>query len=360
MMDNSEALMLQIAGCSIIGLGGLVFTPILIYYWHQFYRLSRTVTMKHKNKKLINYMMICTIFGLVFEIPFIILCKMLFIDIMNDIYLIHSWIISAIDSCYLALIFLFYSIYLWLLFYYKQYHIAIAEIAWKKAINARYRSWYILNKNKFGDYHYIIKISIIPFIIYCIFQCFIEYVLFHKNLSFHSVVLLSIIFIIPSFMISYKLRKSSDIFDIKKEIHYQCISVIIFVIIYLTELITDFITFSNNHNNTKYSLFYQIQTLTISFLTTVIIFAMALILIKFSLNQAKSLLNPWTKNSQSALSVLTHPKMLSLEKTSTVSRDSKLPDNLPQQPSTSNHGINSMLETISDNAGFKAYMQHLV
>ena len=355
---------------SMMIIGVTILTPILVYYWLQFLRNAKAVTMKHKNKRLINYMMIWSIFGLVFEIPFIILCKIWKIhDFMN----MPLWVISAIDSCYLALIFLFYSIYLWLLFYYRQYHIAIAEIAWKKAINARYRAWYIDNKHKFGDYHFIIQITIAPFIIYCVIQCVIEYILCTQNLTFHSIILLSIIFIIPSFCISFKLRHCSDIFDIKKEIRYQCAMSIVFVLIYLTEIVTDFMDTKQEiiSQNDDILFIMQIQSLLISFSTMIILFFMALILIKFSSNQAKSLLNPWsnTWSNISRLSISSPKLRMTLEKANTVSCDD---DTETERNTNNNHninhngsgnvqnlGVNGMIETLSDNCGFKAYMQHL-
>ncbi len=345
-METSHSFLVQLIACIIMFVGIFILAPILSFCWMKFLRVSKSVTMKHKNVQIINWIIMTSMFGLIIEVPLIISCTIW--NVNSFTFILSLWMISAINSIYICIIFLLYSIHLWLLFYYKQYHIAIAEIAWKKAINARYRSWYILNKSKWGNFNYIIKIMSFPFILYIFIQFGMEYMLFIKGLLFDSIILLSILFLIPSFSIYCKLKKYNDIFNIKKEVKYQCIITVIFMIIYLSvftmETLTDFIIADNNNSDLK-TFTFQIGRLLLSLTTIIVIFTMSFILIS---SHCKS--TPIQKDTMDTFS--------SAESTNN-NNISNININAFTMNSI-NHGVQGMLEVIADNQGFKQYMQHLV
>eukprot|EP01084_Bolivina_argentea_P157207 273961_1 len=327
-MESHWNLVISILNISIC-IYAAILAVILTYYWRKFIHISTGTTVKPKDKRLIHSIIISSIFGLIIETPFIVYCHT-----WNINNYINKWVVSAINSAYIAFILLLYCIYLWLLFYYKKYHIAIAEITWKKAINERYRSWYIVKKQTLGNLNSLIKISTIPFII-CVFIGFVsEHFLFLHNLSFHLIIVLLILFLAMSITIYCKLRKYNDIFRIKKEIKYQCTAASIFLIICcmlnIGEIISEFIP--------KQRIFIQ---LILSISTTTVLFTMSFILITFSLQQAQSM----------KLQPSMPPRTPTITKIASSSQ--------PNSRATPTTGINGMLQLIGDNKGFKGFMNHL-
>eukprot|EP01084_Bolivina_argentea_P161313 280837_1 len=165
--------LMQVFGLVVIIINIFIFAPITICYCRKFYKASILIRIKHKNKKMIYFMMAFSLFGLIIVRPLVITCNTLHINdklIYFTDYSIPLWIVSALDSVYIALLFASNSLYLWLLYYNKNHQVALAELPWQRQVNPRYRSWYILNRKTWGNPVYITLISICPFCIYIILQ----------------------------------------------------------------------------------------------------------------------------------------------------------------------------------------------
>lgn len=334
----------QVIALSIISLGIAVYIPILLRYTLRTKSmLSAKIKFKHKHKNLLYFIMIYTMFMLLLERPFVILCAM---DQWN---LIPIWIVSVMDSVFIAFALLTHSIYLWLFFYYKQYNIANSELLWKRQINPRYRSWYILNKNKYGNIGYLCLLLLAPFAIYIVIQIVIGYTLIIQNLTFSSSII-PCIFGIPFLGFYHKLLNCcisdhdiSNLFCPKKEIKHQAINVIVFLFIQVALFGGEiFMKFYHSDYNNLYSMIISFIN---QFTVTAMIFVSALIAIYIAHKEARIL---------SLKHKFQLPKKLSIATPRSVDREGSVSSTMCR------FGVNAMLQIISHNSGFKAFMQHLV
>ena len=345
-----------IIGLSIGIIGIIIFVPILSYQIHIFRWDSLLIKFKHKDKKLIYFIMALSIFALTIQRPFIIACNTLHIN--KYIYNIPLWIISVFNSSYIASFFVCNIVYLWTIYYRKQYNNAIAEIPWKRQINPRYRSWYLTHKNTLGNSKCIIFIMLIPFILFITAQTFIEYTLSMLDIKCHASSLISCIFIIPLSFFYCKSRQCSDIDPLspKREVKYQTITALIFTIIYLLTFVLEIAIFYLSIFPTSNKLpsflrspqsleiisiiIYSITEVT----TTCTIFVSALITIYFADKEALYLKSQAIPNGLS----------IHIMSSTNGTRQSSIGS------TTRKHGLQGMLQTMSDLTGFKSFMQHLV
>eukprot|EP01084_Bolivina_argentea_P042720 78751_1 len=124
----------------------LLLAPLSVFTLIRFYKYRYTEIMKHRQKLLMYYMNTLTILGLLFQ--WALISKHIW-----QVYIgfILTNIIHIIDGTFIWIVFALFCIKTWLLFYDKQYHSSNASQTWKQQINSHYVSWYIMNKNKWGN-----------------------------------------------------------------------------------------------------------------------------------------------------------------------------------------------------------------
>eukprot|EP01083_Nonionella_stella_P052369 138957_1 len=207
----------------------LLFAPITIWLLIYFYRLRCVELMKHRQNLLVYCMNLITVTGLLFE------WVSLSLNVWNaDMSLTWTHFIYLLDNSFLWCVFALFCVKTWLLFYDKQYHASVAAQAWKEQINARYTSWYITNKQKWGNFNYIMKVILIPLLLCMILEGVVETILLQFHV--HSMLVLSIIFLIPSAILHCLLKGFDDIYGIKREILYQIIVMFVIMCIHMIEL----------------------------------------------------------------------------------------------------------------------------
>eukprot|EP01084_Bolivina_argentea_P005918 11186_1 len=323
-------------GISVIITGLCIFVPILSYFWYQFNSyVIHTEIVKHHNKKIIQYMNILCIISLTLERPFVILSHILKEQIINP----PTWIIYTADSITIWSIFVLFTIKSWLLYYNFQYHMSLTKLIWKKEINKRYRSWYIQHKNTYGNVDYLICIITIPFLIYIALESFIECFLL-QNVFIHSMGILTLIIIIPSFILYKKLKIGlfTDIYGIKNEIIYQQRTICILILVIICNLTGRIILYHKHQNTPNLNrVLYLFDTTCAS----IVSFSMAFI----------SIWNPYQLQLIQSVKNLQYLRQTVTDSSSGVSG-----------PHTDHHvvGIKDMLQCISDHNGFLDFMKHLV
>eukprot|EP01084_Bolivina_argentea_P066107 120504_1 len=118
----------------------------------------------------------------------------------------------------------------YLLFFTFQYHKSIENFIWKKEINEQWSDFYIRNKNTWGNFSYLIRWVLIPYILTIIIQTvggvyFLEYMFIFYAIVLFTPILLLIIF-------AYYMGKFIDIYGIRKEIIGQILTLLFGAILY--------------------------------------------------------------------------------------------------------------------------------
>ncbi len=181
---------------------------------------------------------------------------------MNNIL---TQIIYIVDGIFLWSIFALFCIKKWLLFYDKQYHEANADQIWKTQINTEYKSWFELNKNKWCNFDYIIKII-------CVCVESILELTFLLRFNIHSMIIFSIIWLPPLCILQcVYLKRFDDMLGIKKEILY---SIILMIIILFIHIIPFFFQIRHilNYNLNKNELIHRIDWLLAIILSSITLF----------------------------------------------------------------------------------------
>ena len=128
---------LQMAGIVLTGIHILVLTPVLLYWIFKVQDVaSILLEIKHKSKNLTICITYFSLFGLTILRPLMIACETW---ALHE-YLHYAWVLQAMDAIHIGLLFAMNTMNFWLLFYNKTMHIHIAELAWQRNVNPRYKS----------------------------------------------------------------------------------------------------------------------------------------------------------------------------------------------------------------------------
>ena len=343
---------IDITGIVIICIGYFIFTPILIYYLYRFIRLQNVSDiMKHRKTKLVYLQNGLSLIAIIFERLFV---TSVTVWNFNNIIQINQynlkWLIYICDGIFIWGIFILFFIKIWLLFYSIQYHQSLAKLTWKKELNPHYKSWYVVHKKSYGNFNFIIKLLLIPFILYIISEIYIEITIF-EHISTHSFVISSLLLLIPSFILYCKLSKINDIFGIKKEIGVQILTLFIIMLLYITLFLTDFFLtrYPISYQSEKPKNYQRIEWLIRIFLGTVTLFSLTFISTYFPYKLHQRQLAKEHENyiqHQVSRSQFTAQTSISIEHES--------------QQQQHSHGVKSMIHVLSDEKGFKGFMMHLV
>lgn len=239
MLDLIELKSLEAFGIFLVTLSVTIFTPILCYLIHKVQQLSvLIVAIKHKSERLVFSIIHYALSVLLIWRPFVIGCHSWSLHAYLSDH-ISMWILSAFDTISISVLFALNTLNFWLLYFNKQAHIETVDLVWKKEINPRIQSWYLVNKQKWGNARYVVKLMTVPFLIYAAFVLLIEYAFHCWEIYAYSLLLLSVIFAVPTFVIYRKLKGKLDMFNSKHEIRNHCIVIFIFLTVNALAFITE-------------------------------------------------------------------------------------------------------------------------
>ena len=213
---------LDIAGIAWIIFNYLILCPTMMYSAYLFCKVDPDESLKkYRNKKLVCCLNIMMLFTLLLERPYanaVIIWKIIKINwIYYFVFSVSWW--SAFFLLFVKVFHLYYN---------QKYNIAIADLAWKMELNPNdaNNNWFIINKNKYGDPIYMIKLVSIPFIISVLLNTVLSYIVGEGLILDFAQLIIASIPIIASFIIFYKSKDISDIYKIRNEIFIQCIIII--------------------------------------------------------------------------------------------------------------------------------------
>ena len=193
-----------------------------------------------------------------------------------------------------------------------------------------------MNKKTWGNAKYIAKILIVTFGIYAVIQLCAEYAIFIYEVHTCSLLLISVIFAIPTFVIYFKLRGKVDMFHSRKEIGYQCVVMLLFFGINALAFATE-----------SGTIFYQSEVTQSS--------------IHHSHLVVRELPTSCTVFTSAFITIYAiHKEMMKLGRNSELFRRRNRMAKPNAKSAKSISGVHAMLKTISNHRGFKAFMQHLV
>eukprot|EP01084_Bolivina_argentea_P265500 450056_1 len=232
---------LDIISVSWISFNYIITCPVLVYSLLKFRSINPTdPMMKYRSKKLV--------YILNFLIIIILLLERLYANavwVWSFSTIPINWIFYLIFSfCWWAAFFLF-SIKVFHLYYKQQYSIAIKDMVWKSEINPNSSNWFIAHKHTYGKPIHIVRYLSIPFILFIATNAFVIWFIpqyintthIHQSILHfiqYSIALIPILF---SLIIFYKSKKLKDIYFIRNEILYQCITIIAALFISLSIVI---------------------------------------------------------------------------------------------------------------------------
>eukprot|EP01084_Bolivina_argentea_P102278 183243_1 len=236
---------LDIASLVWMSFNYVVVCPTFIYFLIQFNKMDKTKPMiKYRSKKIVNIINITILIILLFERVYANA-----ISIWSFIHFQINWIYYLFFNITWCFSFSLFAIKVFHLYYKQQYAIAIKDLIWKQQIDPNITNWFIQNKNHFGTPLYCLKIIIIPFILLVTANAVLSQYYIHHNLITYCIE--STIIAFPTLFtlaIFFKIKQIKDIYFIREEILYQCITLIIAFITYLSIFIY-FHIYSNNYND---------------------------------------------------------------------------------------------------------------
>eukprot|EP01083_Nonionella_stella_P034615 94718_1 len=312
-----------VVGFCQIAIGYFIYVPIILYFCHVFKKIPLdSEALKNRNKDLVYWMTLLSILSLALETPFELIVCVFHNDSLGYI---------ATDF-FMWSLFLLFTIKSWLLYFNLQYHFSLLKLQWKTEINPRYRSWYILNRNTYGDLKYCLRIITLPFLLYMFIISLLQY-LFATDLFIYSSLILSCLVIIPSSALYRRLQSMEDLFDIRKELFYQqtiiCVSMGFMISIRLILIIlVKYYDLLSKHT-TK-----MVTTLIHAFIVSVAVFLISLNSLCYPAKSHQEHLDKRRDNEDSTT-------------TSSYSAQTML-------------SVKAMLLCIADRQGFSAFMRHLV
>eukprot|EP01084_Bolivina_argentea_P002059 3792_1 len=236
MNDKHKMDIIDIMGLVVVLIGSLILSPILSYSLYRFHKIRKASIMKFRNLTLIyliNILVLCTILLVSFFVCSIDIWHI----IDNTPWNPYNISIAPFIIWYIYLLF---AIKTWLLHFEQKYHLSLVHLTWKKLINQYAKSWHISTRHKFGNYKYLLKFGLIPYFIYIIIETTINVQLQRSNYSTAVRIVSTFInWILTAFpllfscAIYYRFHSKGfkDIYKISNEIKYQCIVIIICLIL---------------------------------------------------------------------------------------------------------------------------------
>ncbi len=223
---------IDIAGIVWIAVNYIVLCPMMLFFLYLFYQIDPShPMMKYRNKMLVcvlNAMMFIT---LLFERLYAnFVCVWHFTNMEPD------WVFYLVFSiCWWTPLFLF-CVKVFDLYYKQQYAFAVQDMAWKTAINCQiaHDNWFILNRRTYGNILFCVKISLVCAVIACVINTVMSYIFGEGLVLDFTQFFVASIPVIFSFIICLKSRKIKDIYQIRNEIIYQCVSIIVALVLYLS------------------------------------------------------------------------------------------------------------------------------
>eukprot|EP01083_Nonionella_stella_P059492 155639_1 len=255
-----------------------IYCPILIYYAYR-YRYYEKKEMRNNARNVIHQRDSC----LVYTINILAI----FTNCTERIFMVSSEVWRVIDVPFWSVCFFqavtwwalmdLFAIKIHLLYYRQQLNQSIADQVWKKHINPGIDDWYILNKHKYGNALYLIKIAFIPYLISVLMDTCLFAVLLGGGLLQHvSHLILASIPISIALFVFKKVRKLNDRYKIRNEIWYQfvmllstlCVWMVIFLVCHV--ICEDFLDLYNHQY------IHRIEYMLYLFITEAVTFALAL------------------------------------------------------------------------------------
>eukprot|EP01084_Bolivina_argentea_P055787 102209_1 len=202
----------------------IVSIPMITYYTYRFYQHKSNPIMKHRDVIFVISLNCLIIFGFVTYTTVTILHHIgalelpLFLrGLLAGITVWGTMNLLCIKS--------------YLLYFQHQYHLSIQNASWKQFIDSSWNDWYLRNKNKWGQFSYVIRWISIPYVLSIIMETLGSAVLGWLGSSiFHMIVVFVPIILIIAF--SFRLRNFYDIYGIRKEIISQWLAFLICGVVY--------------------------------------------------------------------------------------------------------------------------------
>ena len=168
----------------------------------------------------------------------LILSTILLLDTFVVVFILcdghHSeqqWLLHLFRVICILPIFTVFALKTWLIYFEQQYQMAIMNITWLKEINSMVTDWFISNRNRCGNFNYLLAHSMIIFLIQIACYLLVHF-LWKSALIFH---ILTVIFtslpLLVALILFCKVRGFDDIYGIKDEIKYQCVVVLVILMV---------------------------------------------------------------------------------------------------------------------------------
>ena len=349
----------DICGFLAVTFGWFICVPIIIYYLYKLHEISDETIMQNRHLSSIY-----TLNGL-------ILCTLIFLQLFDALFtiwnismykiqsIIPMWILYLINAIFILPIFDQFVLKTYLLYFEQKYQLAIINMTWLKHINNGVTDWYITKRQTFGNFNYLLKISIIPYILQLSMYIIVHIWFDGKSLLFHILTLLfSSLPLIIALILFQRVKGFDDLYGIKDEIKYQCIIIFIMLIIYLLL----FITFEFLPSTPK---LIRIEWISYLIFINILFFGLSILSTAYPvyLNLYHYGITNNNKNDQIAI------KMLSLRRQSSSlkmiyhrghTKDISSISSKNGLKSKSSAKTKHLLECISNEKWFISFMQHLV
>lgn len=325
----------DVLGLATICVGHIIFAPLLLYYKYQKDKLKHKDMLTIRQSSMIDVQVGLSVTGILFERLFVCGVAVWQIPALSN----YQWLASSFDGLFIWGVLLLFVLRIWLLFFSMKWNKSIAKQTWTTHINPNYKSFFQHHHDTIGNFEYLLKILLIPFILFVIIESFCEH-LIGSPFIIHLLALFSILCIIPSVMMYNRIDQAKDVFGIKREIGCQCIVLAIIVALHLILVILDL---AHNVND-------RIQWLVRLFIGSVVLFTMSFISTYFPVHLYRKR-HRVNRHGMTSSRLYLH----------TPASSHNEGENMNQSPiQSSEHGMFRMLRVLSNERGFKAFMTHLV
>lgn len=352
---NADFDVVDVFGILAVTFGWFICVPIIIYYLYKLHQISDETIMQNRHLSSIY-----TLNGL-------ILCTLIFLQLFDALFTIWNvsmykiqsiipfWVLYLINAIFILPIFHQFALKTYLLYFEQKYQLAIINITWLKQLNNGVTDWYITKRHTFGNFNYLLKLSIIPYTIQLSMYIVVHVWFDGKPLLFHILTLLfSSLPLIIALVLFCRVKGFDDLYGIKNEIKYQCIIIFVMLIIYLIL----FVTFEFLPSTSK---LIRIEWITYLIFIDFLFFGLSILSTAYPVYL--NLYGITTTNDPNAI------KMLSLRRQSSSlkmiyhrghTKDISSISSKNGLKSKSSGKTKHLLECISDEKWFISFMQHLV
>jgi len=339
-MDGMDCI--DVLGFVTICLGHFIFIPLVLYYKHQKDKLRHKDMFAHRQSALVDIQIGLSAIGILFERLFV--CGVA-VWILPSLSSLH-WLVTIFDGLFIWSILVLFFLRIWLLFFSMKWHQSVAKQAWATHINPNYKSFYILRRDSFGDFCFLLKLLIIPFLFFVAAEAMLE-TLITSPFVIHLLGLISILLIVPSVIMYRHLDQNKDVFGIKREIAMQCMVLVAISAVHLLLIAEDFAVrfeWLDLYGQMSAGDYDRIQWLIRLFIGSAELFAIPFISTFFPVHLYRK------RNRMNRDNLDTSKRFRSF------CEDGSSQIAARQQPE---HGVFRMLHVLSDPQGFKAFMSHL-